>query len=87
MLWSHNGTGDDIFSIPPTVKKVRITATYAGNFTYFTVECDDATLVEEAIGTEVTPRPDYNGVRRVPAGCKEIETTGHGVVWSFTEVR
>ena len=90
--WSQSGVGDSVFTMPSSVDRVHIVATYAGTGSNFIVWIGPASqpqsrlLVNVIIGSRYTPA-SYDGTVLTGGGGVTSITNSSGVVWSFTEVR
>lgn len=83
--WSHGGTGDNVFDMPRTVSRVKITGDYTRNSSNFVVYIAGDLVVNELLGTgwHVT---HFEGTYLTGGGTVEVKQSS-GVNWTFTEVR
>lgn len=84
-LFTAAGTGDNVFTIPSTVSRIRITARYTGFSSNFIVRIAGSLVVNELIGTG-WGAVDFSGTYLTAGGTVQI-TNSSGVSWTFTEVR
>jgi len=97
-LATFKGTGDDVITVPTSVKKVHIVATTPGRLAIFTVyvgptgapcgvkptlECH--LIVNAVLGTAQTP-PTYEGTV-LTGGEPQVSIKANGVTWTISEVR
>lgn len=87
-LFTRSGTGDQVFSLPSYVSRVRIQASTPSRCQNFAVEVANRLLVNVILGTcSVADARTFDGTYVVtPGGLVEI-TISTGVNWTFTEVR
>ena len=83
--FTASGTGDDVFTLPSSVSRVRITAHYAGSSSNFIVRIGSSLVVNELVGT-YWGQVDFAGTYLTGGGIVQI-TNSSGVSWTFTEVR
>lgn len=84
-LFTQAGTGNDVFTVPSSVKTARITGQFSGNTANFILWVDDSLIVNELLGT-LWPTTSYAGTHAVRGGQARVENST-GVAWTFTEVR
>jgi carboxypeptidase family protein len=84
-LFTASGSGDNVFSIPTSVRTVRITGDYPGRTSNFIVKIGGSLVVNELVGTD-WGQPHFAGTYLTTGGTVQI-TNSSGVTWSFTEVR
>ena len=86
-IFSQSGSGADVFNMPPTVERVRITGTYTGSCENFIVKIDGDLLVNEILGTcSIASGTTYSGTHLTSGGVVQIQSST-GISWTFTEVR
>lgn len=83
--FSKSGTGNAVFDIPASVKKIHIQGASTGTDTDFVVSIDGVLVVSAAIGPTKTPS-SYDGVQVLFAGGTVQITQSSGVTWKFTEI-
>lgn len=88
-LWVNSGVGDNVFSIPAYVTKVRIDGSYQGSCQNFIVKAGTSLLVNVIIGTcsVADTHSPFSGTYVVTAGSQVQITSSTGIAWTFTEVR
>lgn len=85
VAWSRSGVGNDAFTKPAGVVRVRITGNYSGVTSNFVVWCGPSLLVNELLGTGWGPT-SYSGTHATP-NCTNVEVRqSTGVSWQMTEV-
>ena len=84
-LFTHGGTGDNVFDIPSYVTRIRIIADYGGNSSNFIVYIAGDLVVNELVGTHWN-QTHFDGTYLIHGGTVQI-TNSSGVRWLFTEVR
>lgn len=84
-LFTRSGTGDNVFDMPTSVTRVRITGRYTANSSNFIVRIAGRLIVNELLGTAWN-QVDFAGTYVTSGGVVEI-TNSSGVAWTFTEVR
>jgi hypothetical protein len=84
--FSASGSGDTVFEMPTTVKKIHIHGHYSGSSSNFIVHIAGDHVVNEIIGTCCGNVPDFDGTYLTSGGTVEILFSS-GVQWTFTEVR
>jgi hypothetical protein len=84
-VFSASGVGDNVFTIPATVSRIRIMARYTGNSSNFVVRIAGSLVVNELIGT-FWGTTTFDGTYLTSGGTTAI-TNSSGVSWTFTEVR
>lgn len=84
-IWTVSGTGDNVFDMPASVRRVKVTADYTRNSSNFIVWIGTRLLVNELIGTG-WGATHFEGTYAVSGGETRIEKSS-GVAWTFTEVR
>jgi Bacterial Ig-like domain (group 1) len=85
-LFTKSGTGNDVFDMPTSVARVRITGTFTGTSSNFIVRIGGDLVVNVIIGTSQGLATMTTGVYLTSGGVVAI-TNSDGVAWSFTEVR
>lgn len=98
-LFTQSGVGNNVFSVPSTVSRMRITGTYTGfssNFVVWVgpqgVACGNvlngscSLLVNDLIGTGYG-KTTSDGVYQMPGTTQVNILLSSGVSWTFTEVR
>lgn len=83
-LWTHSGSGDNVFDMPASVSRVRIEATYQQYSSNFIVHIAGAHIVNELIGT-AWGTTSFSGTYQTSGGTVEIVDSS-GVSWTFTQV-
>lgn len=83
--WSISGQSDNVFDMPRTVSRVKITGDYTKNSSNFVVYIDGDLIVNELLGTGWS-QTHFEGTYLTGGGVVQIELSS-GVRWSFTEVR
>jgi len=88
-LFSQAGIGDNVFTLPSYVTKIRIDATYPGSCQNFAVNAGSSLLVNIIIGTcsVADTRSPFTGTYVVTGGAQIRITISTGVSWRVTEVR
>lgn len=87
-LWEGWGTGPYVFDMPPSVSRVRITATYAGFCENFIVRVAGRGVVNEILGTcSVADSVNYDGTHLVTGGGTVEVREASGISWRMVEVR
>ena len=86
-LWSHSGTGNDVFDIPSHITRVRIKATWNGNGSpLFFVDIAGRSVVITSLRS--LPNQTYEGTHLISGGgVVEITGSDGNTSWTFTEVR
>lgn len=84
-LYEAAGTGDTVFDIPVSVKRIKITGTYNARGSNFIVWIAGRLIVNEIIGTGYESTR-HEGTYLINGGVVEIKSSS-GVAWTFTEVR
>jgi hypothetical protein len=84
-IFTQSGTGDNVFTMPTTVARVRITGDYTRNSSNFVVYIAGRLVVNELVGTS-WGTTHFEGTYLTTGGVTEIKLSS-GVSWSFTEVR
>lgn len=85
-LFTISGSGDNVFDMPTSVTRVKVTGDYPGRSTNFIVEVAGRLLVNELLGTAWPNGPHFEGTYITTGGVTAI-THSSGVLWTFTEVR
>lgn len=90
-LWTQAGSGDNVFTVPTYVTKLRVDATYPGDCQNFMVHISTQafSLVNTIIGTcsVAETRSPFTGTYAIAGGGQVSITNSTGVSWLFTEVR
>lgn len=83
-LFTMAGKGDNVFTIPSTVTKVRVTGHFvdAGSNSNFIVRLNGASFINE-----ILRQSDYDGILQTPGGGTIAITSSGSIAWTFTEVR
>lgn len=84
-LFKMTGSGDNVFTIPTSVSKIKIVADYPGFSSNFIVHIAGNGVVNELMGTGWN-ETHFEGTYLTGGGTAEILHSS-GVAWSFTEVR
>jgi hypothetical protein len=85
-LFTIAGSGDNVFDMPTTVARVKITGDYPGRTTNFIVKIGGRLVVNELLGSAWPNGAHFEGTYLTSGGVVEI-TNSSGVAWTFTEVR
>jgi hypothetical protein len=86
-IFTQSGVGDNVFSIPSTVSKVRIQGTPSTACQNFVVKINGSLVVNVILGTcSVADTKTHDGTYLISGGTVQI-TISSGVSWNFTEVR
>lgn len=85
VAWSATGTGDNVFTIPSWVTRVRITGEYTRNSSNFIVRIGGRLTVNELLGTGWS-MTHFAGTYQITPGLVEIVSSS-GVAWTFVEQR
>ena len=86
-LFTASGIGDNVFDMPTSVARVKITGDYPSNCSNFIVKIGGRLVVNEILGTcSIAVGPHFEGTYVTTGGVVEI-TNSTGVAWTFTEVR
>lgn len=86
-LFTKTGTGDSVFDMPTSVRRIHIVGTYTGYCSNFIVHIGSQYAVNEIIGTcTIGIGTRYDGTLLTLGGVVSI-TNSSGVSWSFEEVR
>ena len=86
-IFTRTGVGDNVFDMPTTVSRVKITGDYGAYCSNFVVHIAGRLIVNEILGTcSIGLGPHFEGTYVTSGGTTEI-TISSGVSWSFTEVR
>jgi len=86
-LYSRSGTGDNVFTIPTYVTRIRIQGTYTGSCQNFIVHIAGRGVVNEILGTcSIASGTRFDGTYVTSGGVAEV-LNSTGVSWTFTEVR
>jgi hypothetical protein len=83
-LWSVSGVGDNVFTMPSSVLRVRITGVYTAFSRNFIVWLNNRLLVNELLGT-AWGQTRYEGVLLGGGGLVQIQHS-NGVAWTMTQV-
>lgn len=90
-VFTASGTGDNVFTIPTYVTRVRVDATYVGNCQNFIVRISSSvtSLINIIIGTcsVADTRSPFSGTYAINSGGTVTITSSTGVNWTFTELR
>jgi hypothetical protein len=88
-LFTQSGVGDNVFTIPAYVTKVRIDGSYQGSCQNFIVKAGTSLLVNVIIGTcsVADTHSPFSGTYAIAAGAQIAITSSTGIAWTFTEVR
>lgn len=84
-LWHLEGSGDNVFDMPTSVRRVKITGDYTKNSSNFIIWISNRLVVNELIGTG-WGTTHFEGTYAVSGGQTEIKNSS-GVAWTFAEVR
>ncbi len=86
-LFTASGSGDNVFDMPTSVARVKVTADYSGFVSNFIVKIAGRLVVNEIVGTSgIAVGTHFEGTYATTGGQVEI-TNSTGVAWTFTEVR
>jgi hypothetical protein len=86
-LFTVAGSGDNVFDMPTTVARVKITGDYGNFVSNFVVKIGGRLVVNEILGTSsIAVGPHFEGIYATTGGVVEI-TNSSGVSWTFTEIR
>lgn len=86
-LYSQSGVGNNVFNLPPQVRRLRIQGRYTSSSSNFIVWCGTQLVVNELLGTFWGPT-SYDGTHQIQsAGCLLEFRSSTGVSWTLTEVR
>lgn len=85
-LFTIAGSGDNVFDMPTTVARVKVTADYPGRTSNFIVKIAGRLVVNELIGDAWPNGRHFEGTYVTTGGVTEI-TNSSGVAWTFTEIR
>jgi hypothetical protein len=89
--FSQSGSGDNVFTIPSTVTRIRIDATYTGSCQNFIVRISTqpTSLVNVIIGTcsVADTRSPFTGTYAINNGGTVTITNSTGINWTFTQLR
>ena len=83
--FSKSGTGNAVFDIPSSVKKIHIQGASTGTDTDFIVRIDGVLVVSAAIGPTKVPS-SYDAEHLLFAGGTVQITQSSAVTWKFTEI-
>jgi len=83
--FTKSGTGDVVFDMPTTVRRVRIQGRYTAFAQNFIVYIANDLTVNELLGTAFG-KTSFDGTYTTFGGVTEIRSS-FGVRWTFTEVR
>lgn len=88
-LFTQSGVGDNVFTLPGYVTRVRIDGSYQGSCQNFIVKAGTTLLVNVIIGTcsVADTRSPFSGTYVVTAGSQVQITSSTAIAWTFTEVR
>jgi hypothetical protein len=88
-LFTQSGVGDNVFTVPGYVTKVRIDGSYQGSCQNFIVKAGTSLLVNIIIGTcsVADTHSPFSGTYVITPGSQVQITSSTGIAWTFTEVR
>jgi len=90
-VFVQSGIGDNVFTLPAWVSKVRVDATYGGYCQNFIVHVSSGafSLINVIIGTcgVADSRSPFSGTYQVVGGSTVTITQSTGIAWTFTEQR
>lgn len=88
-IFVQSGVGDNVFTLPSYVTRVRVDATYGGSCQNFIVHIGTALPINIIIGTcsVADTRSPFSGTYSVSNGGVVTITSSTGVAWTFTELR
>jgi hypothetical protein len=90
-IFTQSGVGDNVFTMPSYVTRVRVDATYPGSCQNFIVHVSTQTLslINIIIGTcsVADTRSPFSGTYAINNGGTVQITNSTGVSWKFTELR
>jgi hypothetical protein len=88
-VFSQSGVGDNVFTIPAYVTRVRVDATYGGTCQNFIVNANSRLLINIIIGTcsVADTKSPFSGTYAVSGATQIAITSSTGIAWTFTELR
>jgi hypothetical protein len=90
-IFQQSGSGDNVFTVPSHVTRIRVDASYPGSCQNFIVRISSQTLslINIIIGTcsVADTRSPFSGTYAIQNGGTVTITNSTGVAWTFTEVR
>lgn len=91
VLFAQSGIGDNVFTIPSYVTRVRVDASYSGSCQNFIVRISTSltSLINVIIGTcsVADTRSPFSGTYAINNGGQVTITSSTGINWTFTEAR
>ncbi len=82
-----SGVGDNVFTIPSTVTRIRIQASSATSCQNFVVQIAGRLIINVILGTcSVADARTHDGTYLTTGGTTQV-TISSGISWTFTEVR
>jgi hypothetical protein len=85
-VFQQKGTGDNSFTLPTTVTRVRIQASTGASAANFIVNIAGQPVVNQLLGTS-TGSTSFDGSYLVPGGSTVEISNSAGVTWTVTELR
>jgi hypothetical protein len=88
-LFTQSGVGDNVFTIPGYVTRVRVDGSFQGSCQNFIVNANNRLLINVIIGTcsVADTKSPFTGTYAI-SGATSVAITGStGIAWTFTEVR
>ncbi len=86
-LYTHSGSGANVFDLPTSVKRVRIFGDYGGSCENFIINIAGRLIVNEILGScSVASGRHFDGTFLSTGGVVEV-THSIGISWTFVEVR
>jgi hypothetical protein len=88
-VFTQTGVGDNVFTIPAYVTKVRVDASYQGSCQNFIVNGNNRLLINVIIGScsVADTRSPFSGTYAITGATQIAITSSTGIAWTFTEVR
>lgn len=88
-LFTQTGVGDNVFTIPAYVTRVRVDGSFQGSCQNFIVNANNRLLINVIIGTcsVADTRSPFSGTYAISGATSIAITNSTGIAWTFTEVR
>jgi hypothetical protein len=88
-IFKASGVGDNVFTLPSYVARVRVDATYPSSCQNFIVHLNGRGLINVIIGTcsVADTRSPFSGTYATTGGGTVEIVSSTGVAWTFTELR